>query len=168
MSASAPVSWTRSPALQDPAASFQPGPMAVAGSLIVGMLGAFILTVALAFVAAWAVDARGLVTRPADHELIGRLVTTVPLLIVVGVAHVIAAVGVVAGRPWARTMARIVAVVGVALAGVLFLGLASGHDPFAAASAVGANVSRSDGLGIVGLGFSLYLAALVLLAPGDR
>ena len=148
--------------------TFQPGPAAFVGSVVLGTMGAVLAIFALALVAAWAADARGLVSRPADHELIGRLVTTVPLLLAIAGLHLLGAAGTIAGRPWARTQARVVAAVGLVLMAILFVGVAGGSDPFAAASAAGADVARSDGMGIVALAGGLYLFATILLAPTDR
>ena len=140
----------------------------VIGGTILAVLGAILLVVALAIVAAWVMDVRGFVSDPADQAVIARLVPVIPFVGLAAIVHLVTAGGLVLAQRRARTVGLLVALTGAAVTVLALIAIASGNDPFAAASTVSPSVARSEGFGILGVVLALYAAAAILLSPPAR
>lgn len=73
----------------------------------------------------------------------------VPLTIAFGLAHLVAAVGVVQDRRWAPTLTLYLAAIGIGVVAFGLLASLTGADPFAPTSTLPADQARADGRGFL-------------------
>jgi hypothetical protein len=105
-------------------------------ALVVGLAGSVVTTVGMAVVPGAALD------RLAVAWL-------VPLAIGFGIAHFVAAYGLLAGRRWSAGLTGYLAAIGIGVAVYGLLATLTGLDPFSATSALPADRARADGLGLL-------------------
>jgi hypothetical protein len=83
----------------------------------------------------------------------------VPLAVAFGVAHFVAAYGLIAGRRWSAGLTGYLAAIGIGVAVYGLLATLTGLDAFAATSALPADRARADGLGLLVWMIGLWLIA---------
>ena len=83
----------------------------------------------------------------------------VPLAIVFGAAHFVAAYGLLARRHWSASLTGYLAAIGIGAAAYGLLAALTGLDPFAATSALPVEQARADGLGLLVWMIGMWLVA---------
>lgn len=83
----------------------------------------------------------------------------IPLAVAFGVAHFVAAYGLLAGRRWSASLTGYLAAIGIGITVYGLLATLSGLDPFAASSALPADCARADGLGLLAWMIGMWLVA---------
>jgi hypothetical protein len=115
-------------------------------ALVVGLAGSVVSAVGIAVLPGAALD------RLAISWL-------VPLAIAFGLAHFVAAYGLLAGRRWSAGVTGYLAAIGIGVAVYGLLATLTGLDPFAATSALPADRARADGLGLLVWMIGMWLVA---------
>ncbi len=129
----------------------------VASVLLVA--GGFVVAVAaLGIVLAHILVEAGLTVRATDAALLDDIVALLPFVVAFAVANLVAALGLLAGRTWADTLAVGSAVVAVTFGALGLLLIVVGRDPFAPVGSAG---SGADGIGILA-GFTIYYLAIIV------
>ena len=105
------------------------------------------------------VSAVGIAVLPEAN--LGRLALSwlIPLAVAFGVAHFVAAYGLLAGRRWSASLTGYLAAIGIGVAVYGLLATLTGLDPFAATSALPADRARADGLGLLVWMIGMWLVA---------
>jgi hypothetical protein len=83
----------------------------------------------------------------------------VPLAIAAGILHLVAAIGLIRGRRWSRSMVAYLAAAGIGVAAYGLLAVVTDLDAFGATSALPAGQATADGVG-----FSLWMIGSWLVA----
>jgi hypothetical protein len=83
----------------------------------------------------------------------------VPGTIAFGIAHFVAAIGLIRRRAWGATLVGYIGAIGIGVAGYGLLVTLTGLDPFGATSSLPGEQARAEGLGLL-----LWMAALWALA----
>lgn len=83
----------------------------------------------------------------------------IPLTVVFGIAHFVAAVGLIRRRAWSANLTGYVAAAGLGLAAYGLLVTLTGLDPFGATSTLPSDRARAEGLGLL-----IWMAGLWALA----
>ncbi|HEX5148092.1 MAG TPA: hypothetical protein VFW02_03345, partial [Candidatus Limnocylindrales bacterium] len=83
----------------------------------------------------------------------------IPLTVVFGVAHLVAAYGLVRRRDWSARLTGYLAAIGIGIAAYGLLVTLTGLDPFGATSSLPADQARAQGLGLL-----LWMTGLWLVA----
>lgn len=136
----------------------QPGRI-VAGIIL--LAGGFIVGVsALAIATAKVLVDRGVAVSASDAGLLDDLVGVLPFIAAFAVVNVAAAVGLLANRDWASSVATGAATVATITGGLGLVLVVAGRDPFATA----ASGPSTDGVGILVAFTALYALVLVALA----
>lgn len=105
------------------------------------------------------VSAVGLAVLPGSGLDRLALSWLVPLAVVFGAAHFVAAWGLVAGRRWSGALTGYLAAIGIGVAAYGLLATLTGLDPFAATGGVPADRARADGLGLLVWMIGMWLVA---------
>ena len=85
-------------------------------------------------------------TTPLDRIPMAWLV---PATIAFGVAHFVAAIGLITRRWWSASLIGYVAAIGIGVAGYGILVTLTGLDPFGATSSLPKEQARAEGLGLL-------------------
>jgi hypothetical protein len=83
----------------------------------------------------------------------------VPLAVAAGILHLVAAVGLVRGKRWSRSLVAYLAAAGIGVAAYLLLAVVTDLDLFAATSSLPASQATADGVG-----FSIWMIGAWLVA----
>jgi hypothetical protein len=83
----------------------------------------------------------------------------IPLTVAFGLAHTVAAYGLVRARPWAPTLTGYLAAIGIGVAAYGLLVTLTGLDPFAATSPLPGDEARAEGVGLLVWMIGLWLVA---------
>ena len=137
----------------------QPGRI-VAGTVL--LAGGFVVAVtALAIATAKVLVDQGVAVSASDAGLLDDLVAVLPFITAFAVVNVAAAVGLLAERAWAPSIATGTAVVATITGGLGLVLVLLGRDPFAPVTAAG---PATDGVGILVAFTVLYAVVLMALA----
>ena len=117
----------------------------------------------LLFLTGFAVLAVGATVVPAAVWP-GSAWVLIPLVIAFGVVHLVALVGLIRGRTWARDLAVSIAETGGGIAIAAGIALAMGANLIGSASALPADVARAEAAGLVAWFVGLY--ALLGISAG--
>ena len=135
------------------------------GRIVAGILllaGGFVVGVgALAIAIAKVLVDRGLAVSVSDAGLLDDLVAILPFIAGFAAVNVAAAVGLLAGRDWAPSLAGAAATVATIIGFVGLVLVIVGRDPFAPITAAGPS---TDGVGILVAFTVLYAVVLMALA----
>ncbi len=118
----------------------------------------------LLFLTGFAVLAVGFTVIPAVAVRPGSAWVLVPLVIAFGVVHLVALVGLVRGRSWARDLAVSIAEAGGGIAIAAGIALALGANLIWSTSTLPADVARAEAAGLVAWFVGLY--ALLGISAG--
>jgi len=83
----------------------------------------------------------------------------IPLVVVAGLLHLVAVVGLVRGRTWSRSLVGYLSAAGIGVAAYSLLALITGLDLFAATSALPAEQAGREGLGVAAWMIGAWLVA---------
>jgi hypothetical protein len=137
----------------------QPGRI-VAGTVL--LAGGFVVAVsALAIATAKVLVDQGVAVNASDAGLLDDLVAVLPFITAFAVVNVAAAVGLLAERAWAPSIATGTAIVATITGGFGLVLVLVGRDPFAPVTAAG---PATDGVGILVAFTVLYAVVLMALA----
>ena len=131
----------------------------VAGVLLVAS-GFVVAVSALAIALAKILVDAGMTVRPADAALLGDLVSLLPFIVTFAGMNFVAAVGLLAAKPWAEAIAASTVAVAVTIGAIGLLLVIAGRDPLASGVAAKAT---ADGIGILGAFTLHYLAVIAAL-----
>lgn len=111
-----------------------------------GTRGFAALVIALAGFVVLGVGAVVLPTTALDRLAMSWLI---PLTVVFGIAHFVAAYGLVRRRDWSARLTGYLAAIGIGVAAYGLLVTLTGLDPFGATSSLPADKARAHGLGLL-------------------
>lgn len=83
----------------------------------------------------------------------------IPATVVIGIAHFVAAYGLVRRRSWAVALTGYLAALGIGVAAYGLLVTLTGLDPFGATSSLPGNAARAQGFGLLVWMIGLWLVA---------
>lgn len=130
------------------------GVLLLAGGVVVGVT-------ALAIATARVLVDRGVAVSASDAGLLDDLVAVLPFVTAFAIVNVAAAVGLLAERAWAPSIASGAATVATIAGGLGLVLVVVGRDPLAPATAAGPS---TDGVGILVAFTVLYAVVLMALA----
>jgi len=113
----------------------------------------------LAWLAGCVVSAIGIAVLPSSSLDRLALSWLVPLAACFGVAHFVAAYGLLAGRRWSASLTGYLAAIGIGVAGYGLLATLTGLDPFGATSSLPVDRARAEGLGLLVWMIGMWLVA---------
>ena len=135
------------------------------GRIVAGILllaGGFVVGVsALAIATAKVLVDRGVAVSPTDAGLLDDLVAVLPFIVGFAAVNVAAAIGLLAERDWAPSIAGAAATIATITGFVGLVLVIVGRDPFAPITATGPS---TDGVGILVAFTVLYAVVLMALA----
>ena len=73
----------------------------------------------------------------------------IPLIVVFGIAHFVAAIGLIRRRSWAASLTGYLAAIGIGVAAYGLLVTMTGLDPFGATSSLPGDQARAEGVGLL-------------------
>ena len=115
-------------------------------SLVIGLAGFVVIGVGAAV----------LPTTGLDRLAMSWLI---PMTVAFGLAHFVAAVGLVRGSGWSASLTGYLAAIGIGVAAYGLLVTLTGLDPFGATSSLPAAEARAQGLGLLVWMIGLWLVA---------
>jgi hypothetical protein len=136
-------------------------PHRAVASVLFGVGGVVAAVVATAIAIAKILADAGMTVRPADAALLSDLAAILPLVIAFAGLNVLAAVGLLAGKSWAKTIGLGTATVAIAIGATGLVLNVLGSDP--------SQLTRRptvDGITVLALFTILYLAAITALSLG--
>jgi hypothetical protein len=105
------------------------------------------------------VSAVGIAVLPESNLDRLALSWLIPLAASFGIAHFVAAYGLLARRSWSAALTGYLAAIGTGTAVYGLLATLTGLDPFVATSTLPADQARADGLGLLAWMIGLWLVA---------
>jgi hypothetical protein len=91
-----------------------------------------------------------------------------PLTVAFGIAHFVAAYGLVGRRDWSASLTGYLAAIGIGIAAYGLLVTLTGLDPFGATSSMPADRARAEGIGLLIWMIGLWLVAVRYATRGMR
>lgn len=158
-----------------PSATFRSAPIpddrAIPGAhagtgLVFGGIGALLLAIGgVGLPAALVTVSQNHLVGPGDQGALDAGMRLAPLLVIAGAAHLVAAVGLVAGRAWGRTVALGLTAT-VIVAGIVgMIAVGTGNDPLAPVGSSHAAAAAATGLSVLGflvVGYAIAFVAVSL------
>jgi hypothetical protein len=136
-------------------------PARVVASVLLVTGTVFVGVMALAIVIAKLLVEAGMAISSSNALLLADLITVLPFLAIFAVVGVVAAAGLLHGKPWSDAVALGTASVAVIVGAIGLALLSIGRDPFASAASAR---STNDGISIIGAFTALYLLIIVAVA----
>ena len=84
----------------------------------------------------------------------------IPLTVAIGIAHFVAAIGLVRRKDWGAALTGYVAAIGIGVAAYGLLVTLTGLDPFGATSSLPSDTARAQGFGLLIWMIGLWLVAV--------
>jgi hypothetical protein len=136
-------------------------PARVVASVLLITGTVFVGVMALAIVMAKLLVEAGMAISPSNALLLADLITVLPFFVIFAVVSVVAAAGLLHGKPWSDSVALGTASVAVVVGAIGLILLSIGRDPFATTASAH---STNDGIAIIGAFTALYLFIIVAVA----